>query len=136
MKIDISALLQDSVGPLLWTPVDVSGAGITLTVTADGCIAYKLPGFVLAFFDFQYPNPVTGTLPALIGGLPFRSKPTTNAIGGSVVAASNATTIPNNWAVLPDSFTMQFVINGTAQNNSVMANVLARGAVIYPIPEA
>lgn len=59
-----------------WTPVDASGAGLTLTITGANYI--KIGQFVLASFQIQYPVTADGS-DVSIGGLPF----SINAAGGA-----------------------------------------------------
>ena len=123
--------LTTYVDALAWTPADGSGAGLSLTVVADGCIAYRIGGMVYAFVDLTYPATADGTT-AKISGLPYTCKNTTNDIGAGIFGVQNAVAgLVGN--VLNNTQTAQFVVTGTARTNAQMSGAVVRGCFIYPV---
>ena len=113
-----------------WTPTDTSGAGLSLTVVADGCYYIKSGQKVFAFFDVTYPVTADGST-AQFGGLPFTSATGTNRVGGGYIAVQNVTTSFLTLAVAPNANTAQFFISGTARTNAQMSAAFVRGCFIY-----
>lgn len=73
-----------------WTPIDSSGAGLTLASAAG---AYTKIGRVVYYQALiKYPTTVSG-LDSLIGGFPFASAGTTQNRSGSMVNANTETTL-------------------------------------------
>ena len=118
-----------TVAPVSWTPVDSSGAGLSITVVADGCIAYKIGQLVFCFIDIAYPVTVNAAA-AKIGGLPYTSKTTTNAIG-SGAAGQNGAVAALAFSVNTNSTTVQFFVALVAQPNVTLSGSAIRGCFIY-----
>jgi hypothetical protein len=59
-----------------WTPVDSSGAGLSLSNTSGNCFYTKVGRTVTVSFRLTYPSTASGSV-AVIGGLPFLSANTT-----------------------------------------------------------
>jgi hypothetical protein len=59
-----------------WTPVDVSGAGLSFSNTSGNCFYTKIGRTVTATFRLTYPSTANGNA-AVVGGLPFIAIDTT-----------------------------------------------------------
>lgn len=113
-----------------WTPTDASGAALSLTVVADGCIAYKNGQMVHAFVDIIYPATADGTT-AKIGGLPWTAKNTTNNIGSGIFGVQNFAA-GGTGTVHKNTTTAGFELTGTLRTNAQMSTNTVRGCFIYP----
>jgi hypothetical protein len=71
-----------------WTPTDVSGASLTFTNLTDNCFYTKVGNLVTCIFNITYPA-TADVNSAYIGGLPFTSKSTANAIAGGQFSYTN-----------------------------------------------
>jgi hypothetical protein len=71
-----------------WTPTDLSGASLTFTNLSGNCYYTKVGNLVTCIFNITYPA-TADVNNAYIGGLPFTSKSTTNAVAGGQFSFTN-----------------------------------------------
>jgi len=71
-----------------WTPTDLSGASLTFTNLSGNCYYTKVGNLVTCIFNITYPATVDVNS-AYIGGLPFTSKSTNNAVAGGQFSFTN-----------------------------------------------
>lgn len=114
-----------------WTPIDSSGAGLTLTV---GYATYMRIGtLVICHFSITYPSTADASA-AIIGGLPFTAVATGGAAGVFGGKILNATTATSANTIKLQSATTTFTIgNGTYSNmtNANLTTANIRGYIIY-----
>jgi hypothetical protein len=108
-----------------WTPVDSSGAGLTLTVTAASYT--KIGRMVYAYLNITFPATANAST-IFIGGLPFISK-----ISGTVAIAftGEATCVRGASGAADDTFFVLYDATGTALVNATMSTDILRATVIY-----
>lgn len=112
-----------------WTPIDSSGAGLSLTVANATYV--KVGRLVIANFAIVYPataNPAT----ARVGGLPF----TSSSVGFShPMAVSTCQTGICKTGLVDTSATTFLLIDTTANALTVaqMSGLFLRGTVIYEV---
>lgn len=132
-SISLAGNIAMSGYPQSWTPTDASGAGLSLTVVANGCFHYKIGGLAFVFFDLAYPVTADGAT-ALIGGLPFLSRNSTNDVGSGGFSLSGGGVVLFI-DVLKNSNTLQWrKANNTPAINSDISNTTLRGHIVYPLP--
>ena len=111
-----------------WTPIDASGAALSLTTSASTYI--KIGSMMFASFSITYPVTADGTTMKL-GGLPC----TAEAVGANVMPVSIAYTETTSAAygrVLNNTTTFQVAdAAGTTPTNATMSAKLLRGMAIY-----
>jgi len=116
-----------------WTPTDASGASLSFTGTSGSCYYSRTGNLVTCIFSLTYPVTVSASTSA-IGGLPFTSKNTTNAVSvGTSSYTSNGLVITylvgsNAVIMYPRSISG---ISGYA--NSSLSSAQLRGVVQYLI---
>lgn len=112
-----------------WTPVDTSGASLTLTGVTAGYT--KIGNMVFAYARFIYPSTSNGSA-AQIGGLPFSTKNDEHARQGMLTYTSNSLISQ----VVPDANAKTFTFFGPAggqATNANMSGTLVYVQLIYPI---
>jgi hypothetical protein len=113
-----------------WTPVDGSGAGLTLTTGASNAFYVKIGSLVLASFRVLYPSTADGSTQA-IGGLPFTVLSTSNTpvFGGALAETSDTTHVLAGVAIT----TLFFIAYGTGsrRTNAQCSGKDYRGIVVY-----
>lgn len=112
-----------------WTPVDSSGAALTLTgVSANYTVIGNL---VFAYASFSYPTTVDGTT-NLIGGLPFTVANANYASQGLVSVTNNAT--GKTVFTRPNTTTCRFATAlGAACTNAQLSASIYFIQLIYPL---
>jgi len=114
-----------------WTPVDSSGAALTL-VTANGRYT-KTGNLVFASFEIQYPVTANGSN-ATIGGLPFTSDSANSNLGLSGWAYHNDGSAGRYPALNTSATTFRFRNeNGSIGSNASMSGSILRGAIMYRV---
>ena len=110
-----------------WTPVDGSGAGLSLTTTA--CTFTKIGRVVIAQFDITYPVTANGNN-AIIGGLPYVAQE------ASAVALSfcNATTVVRGSTGPSNSYFVLYDSSGTFITNATLSGKVFRGTIVFHAP--
>lgn len=112
----------------VWTPVDISGAGLILVV--DSCRWVRTGDIVHAFFRITYPSTVSGTI-CLIGGVPWTANnPATMVHGGYLTYTSFGSAL----TILFGSAGTSFRFGDFSGNSKTNANLSAkemRGVLIY-----
>ncbi len=110
-----------------WTPVDGSGAGLSLTNNTQAtCV--KVGQLVHAEFDITFPATADGTN-ALIGGLPFTAKATDS--GWGIMFSFQNVTAGLGGRVVAGSTTFNITAIGTLQTNANLSGKTIRGIAIY-----
>jgi hypothetical protein len=110
-----------------WTPVDTSGASLTLTNEATATYT-KIGRQVTASFWVKYPVTASGA-GATIGGLPFTSA---SGVGGSVVINQTEYASAFTGAVQQGTAQMTFFTFGNTQlTNLNFSNLRVRATAIY-----
>ena len=107
-----------------WTPVDSSGAG--LTVTAVQATYGKIGNRVFAGFTLTYPNTADGSA-AIIGGFPFTSANVQSSIQGNIVYTASAT--PTRLFINQNATTLALYNFVTAVTNAQMSLASLYGAI-------
>jgi hypothetical protein len=130
--IDFSATAGTGTSELLadyeegtWTPVDSSGAGLTLTVTAASYT--KIGRMVYASLDITFPVTVNGAT-IFIGGLPFISK---NVGTVAIAVTTEATCVRGATGSADDTTFVLYDSTGTPLVNATMSTDVLRATVIY-----
>ena len=116
-----------------WTPIDISGAGLSFSNTTEACLYTKIGQIVVATFRLTFPS-TSNTTATAIGGLPFtaNSMPTSN----NAVCFSEQNYIAGLMGVVITG-TNYFVLITTSGGSVTVptnANVSGkdfRGAIIY-----
>jgi hypothetical protein len=121
--------LDDFANNKSWTPVDVSGAALTLAA-AEGRYT-KIGDTVFAFGYVQYPVTVDGSN-AKIGGLPFTVGNSNSARGGGNVSFTDEATL--QWVIATNNTTeMQFVTAaGAIITNATLSGDRIYFLIVYP----
>lgn len=112
-----------------WTPTDISGGSLSLTVVADGCTYIKQGQEVTLFYDFTFPATADANN-ANIGGLPFTSFSSTNRVGGGVPSLTDAGAV--SFAVTGGG--TNFFVHANTGGNKTNANLSSntfRGVLTY-----
>jgi hypothetical protein len=110
-----------------WTPVDTSGAGLTLTNEATATYT-RIGRMVVANYWVKYPVTASGA-GANIGGLPFTSA---SGVSGSVVINQTEYAVPFTGAVQQGTAQTTFFTFGNTQlTNTNLSNLRVRATVIY-----
>jgi hypothetical protein len=140
---NFAALLTDETGTAgtvpfhstgSWTPADVSGAGLSLTV-ADATWT-RIGRVIFAPFRFTMPATASGTN-AQFGGLPFTSRTTTGGVALSSGSVGSDAGTPNG--VLSPfllSAATSFVVlnaNGVSATNANLSGRVVSGTIIYHV---
>lgn len=113
-----------------WTPVDSSGAGLSFTVVANGCYAMKIGRVVFCSIDITFPSTANGSN-VLIGGLPYTAySGQTNATAFQFLMIPGSATV-FNFAVLPNTITMNIYGGGSLRVNSGLSTNVIRGLFTY-----
>jgi hypothetical protein len=112
----------------MWTPADVSGAGLSLTVTDDGCRIVHTDALVYAFFAIVFP--LTANAAAAAVSLPVVARDT--GVPVAPVSFSYATLSDITGAVVNGAsrFTL-FHTDGSAVTNAQLSGKALRGCAIY-----
>ncbi len=111
-----------------WTPTDVSGAGLTLTVNSATYI--KIGQLVHLFFDITWPAQANGTQ-ARIGNFPFTNLGTTNCYGGFNHYSGYGTAFAWNMQGLNASSAFAYAVGGGSVTNGNLTGATVRGTIIY-----
>lgn len=114
-----------------WVPVDGSGAGLTISYTADSCFYLELGRLVFAFFSVVYPATANASQ-ARITGLPFNSKATTGIVGGGFITFTDVTASHLTTPVTVGANNFRFNVKASPQTNANMTGGSVAGCVIYP----
>ena len=122
--------LDDYQDAKAWTPIDSSGASLSFTVNAAGCIAYKIGSMVYCFVDLTFPATASGAT-VKIGGLPFACKSTTNDISVNLIAQNASASTMTGVVHVGDTTFGISLFNGTSQVNSTFTGAVVRGCLIY-----
>jgi len=110
-----------------WTPIDASGAGLSLTTEGR---YVKVGQFVMASCHVTYPTTANGS-GAAIGGLPFESLSTSNNMFGGMVSYSTYAT-PFTCLILTGTTSMQlFAFGGGAVTNANLTGATLRITATY-----
>jgi hypothetical protein len=130
--IDFSATPSTGTSELLadyeegtWTPIDSSGAGLTLTVTAASYT--KIGRMVYAYLNITFPATANAST-IFIGGLPFISK---NSGTVAIAYTTEATLVRGYTGAADDTFFVLYNASGTALTNVAMSTDILRATVIY-----
>jgi hypothetical protein len=108
-----------------WTPIDASGAGLSLTVTA--ATYTKIGRMVYAYLNITFPTTASGAT-LIIGGLPFVSK----NVGTVAIAYTNETTCARGaTGAADDTIFVLYDSAGNALVNLAMSTDILRATVIY-----
>lgn len=105
-----------------WTPLDASGAGLSLTVSYARWI--RMNRMVTAWFDLAYPTTANGSN-ALLGGLPFPAQDAHPLL----ISYTNASTLARG-ATFGDEVAL-YQSSGAAVANSALSGLIIRGQVSY-----
>lgn len=108
-----------------WTPVDSSGAGLVLTVTA--ATYTKIGRMVYAFLNITFPSTANAST-IFIGGLPFISK---NSGTVAIAYTTEATLVRGASGAADDTFFVLYDALSNALTNVVMSTDVLRATVIY-----
>jgi hypothetical protein len=108
-----------------WAPTDVSGAGLTLTVTAASYT--KIGRMVYASLNITFPATANAST-IFIGGLPFISK---NSGTVAIAFTGEATCVRGASGAADDTFFVLYDATGTALVNATMSTDILRATVIY-----
>lgn len=100
----------------VWTPSDVSGAG--LVITGSDCYYTKIGNLVTVFGKITYPVTADGST-ANIGGLPFTSRSGSEYSGGGVV--SHPQNVATGVLVVHNAARFGFYLSGAAKTNLGMS---------------
>lgn len=125
LGLGTAALVAHDFG--LWTPIDGSGAGLTLTTADSRWI--KIGRLVVASFYVQYPSTASGAQ-ARVAGLPYTSVGGVNQWGGCVTftdygsAAIGLAVNGNGTSLDFHNFSGGFLSNANLSNKQVRATVL------------
>ena len=111
-----------------WTPTDASGAALSLTVVADGCLYVKIGRMIMIEMDVTFPATADAT-DALFGGLPYASTASTNRVGGGAMQGVNIASAM--MTVVANSTTCFITSATTRQKNSDLSGRVIRGAFMY-----
>jgi hypothetical protein len=112
-----------------WTPIDSSGAGLTLTVA--NATYTKVGRLVTANFAIVYPTTASAST-CRVGGLPFTSR--SGAFSYPMVVSTNQTGVCKNGLVDDGATTFLLVdTGGNALTNVQMSTLFLRGTVIYEV---
>jgi hypothetical protein len=130
--IDFSATAGTGTSELLadyeegtWTPVDSSGAGLVLTVTAARYT--KIGRMVYAFLNITFPATANAST-IFIGGLPYISK---NNGTVAIAITTEATCVRGASGAADDTFFVLYDATGTPLVNATMSTDVLRATVIY-----
>lgn len=110
-----------------WTPVDASGASLSLTATGT---YVRLGSIILANAVVTYPVTANGSN-AKVGGLPFTVKDTPNS--SVPFAVANPTLAIYDGQVLQNTATMQFIAGTSFVTNAGLSATTMKFLAIYPI---
>jgi hypothetical protein len=112
-----------------WTPIDSSGAGLTLTVA--NATYTKVGRLVTANFSITYPATASAST-CRVGGLPFTSR--NGAFSYPMVVSTNQTGVCKT-GLVDDNATTFLLIDTTtnALTNVQMSGLFLRGTVIYEV---
>jgi hypothetical protein len=112
-----------------WTPIDSSGAGLTLTVA--NATYTKVGRLVTANFAIVYPSTASVST-CRVGGLPFTSR--SGAFSYPMVVSTNQTGICKT-GLVDDANTTFLLVDTTsaALTNVQMSTLFLRGTVIYEV---
>lgn len=108
-----------------WTPVDASGAGLSLTINAASYT--KIGRMVYAYLSITFPATVDGST-LIIGGLPFISK---NSGTVAIAYTNEATCSRGATGAADDTIFVLYDATGTALANAAMSGDTIRATVIY-----
>lgn len=115
-------------GALPWTPVDASGAGITLIINGAGYTPIGNLNFVWADISYDInsdPSPVT------IGGLPRTIQNTANVGGSFTLSGPGGGT--DFFLFIPNSVAIQaYTSGGVNRTNAQYSNQRLRFQMVYP----
>lgn len=115
-----------------WTPTDDSGASLTLTNTSGNCFYTRVGRVVVATLMFTFPVTASAST-MLIGGLPFTSKSTTNAVAGVLISHSDyGSGLYGRVNSNATTFTF-FTLVPTALTNVNMSGKSLRGTITYVV---
>ena len=115
------------VGPWGWTPVDASGAGLTLT--PYGNTWQKTPHGCDVHIDFSYPTTADNRV-AVVGGLPNICIPYTNNTAGAIGYATGTSTAIG-WFMNNAAQIAFYRADGSGYTNAGMSGVTIDSEHIY-----
>ncbi|MDC7910390.1 hypothetical protein [Escherichia coli] len=111
-----------------WTPTDVSGASLSLTI--NGGQSYTRNGdVVVCTIDVTYPA-TSDTLVAAIGGLPFTSSTSSNMSGALCISFTGVSTLQRG-GVAPNGKVIRLYTNSTNITNASMTGGRLQGIITY-----
>lgn len=113
-----------------WTPTDASGAGLSFTNTSGNCLYTRIGRAVSCVFNITYPATASGAS-AIIGGLPFASNNTTNAVAGGYLTYTDAALTASLLITANDVVFSLYLNNGTNVTNANLSNKIIRGVLTY-----
>lgn len=111
-----------------WTPIDASGAGLTLTV--DAASYTKIGNFVFVTGTLSYPTTSNGSF-ATIGGLPFTTANQLGVGGVFLVYYGASPSLLGFLAQNANTFTVRNMA-GSSTVNSVISACTLRFQFFYP----
>jgi len=136
--IDFSATAGTGTSELLadyeegtWTPTDASGAALSLTGTSTNCFYTKIGNQVTCIFSLTYPSTVS-TASATLGGLPFTSKNTGNAVSGGITTyISNGSDVVFLISSNDTTINIRSITGISGVTNASLSTAQIRGIVQY-----
>ncbi|WP_231362047.1 hypothetical protein [Escherichia coli] len=111
-----------------WTPTDVSGASLSLTI--NGGQSYTRNGdVVVCTIDVTYPA-TSDNLAAAIGGLPFTSSNSSNMSGALSISFTGVSTLQRGGGA-PNGKVIRLYTNSTNITNASMTGGRLQGIITY-----
>lgn len=115
-----------------WTPTDASGAGLSLTVTANATLTYTQGPWTSISFNITYPTTVSGAT-AVIGNLPIGVAANLNNVQGCSLASVTGSSVDRITlgAAGATTFIFQIGVAGAAATNVQLTGVTLKGSCFY-----
>src|SRR3990167_7509398 len=114
-----------------WTPIDSSGASLTLTTAVGSYV--KIGQMVFIAFDVQYPSTVNGSQ-AVLGGRPFTTAAPANGGAWTGRTGYSSYTTTDIWFYLSNASTTINLYSTAALGaltNATLSTKIIRGTVVY-----
>jgi hypothetical protein len=112
----------------VWTPADLSGAGLTLDVIAEACRVVRQSGFVHAFFAIVLP--VTASAAPATIGLPVIARETVVPVAPVVFSYTTIADVTGIVVNGASQFNL-YHTDGTPVTNAQLSGKVLRGCAIY-----